>query len=214
VTFVHPRRRGHRLPADAYGPGQVFSVTIGTARRAPVFADLEFGRECVDLLRMTAAPSSFSLFAYCLMPDHAHVLIGIESGTLLAFVREWKSRCYLARCRRGLRDQFWQRSFWDHALRNVERLPEVALYILDNPVRAGVGGRPAPIPTEWRRSGSSEMAGGTGPAYRQRPTSGRPVRIPDLASRGSLATRPKTVATTALHGFHDTRHAPCEAAPE
>jgi REP element-mobilizing transposase RayT len=86
------------------------------------------------------------------MPDHAHVLIGIERATLLAFVREWKSRCYLIRCRRGSREPFWQRSFWDHALRNAERLPEAALYILTNPVRAG-------LVDDWRRyplSGSAE----------------------------------------------------------
>lgn len=38
----------------------------------------------------------------------------------------------------GVRGAFWQRSFWDHALRESECVQDQVDYILDNPVRAGL----------------------------------------------------------------------------
>ncbi len=35
-------------------------------------------------------------------------------------------------------DKVWQRSFFDHALRDEESLEAVARYIVSNPVRAGL----------------------------------------------------------------------------
>jgi REP element-mobilizing transposase RayT len=73
------------------------------------------------------------------MPDHVHLLIGVgANGSLCSIVGDWKSRCYAARKRRGIVSRFWQRSFYDHALRQEEDLEVTARYILENPVRAGL----------------------------------------------------------------------------
>lgn len=129
-----------RLPLDVYAEsGLVFSVTIGTKPRAPVFADLVFSRECVEALRALADSRGNQVFAYCLMPDHVHLLIGVGAqASLIAFVQAWKSQCYRARRARGHPQTFWQRRFWDHVLRTNEDIRTVALYILCNPVRKGL----------------------------------------------------------------------------
>ena len=129
-----------RLRPEAYAEtGRVFSVTIGTSPRAPVFADLDFGAECVEVLRHQAVSRGNAVFAYCLMPDHVHLLVGtVEASPLTAFVQAWKSLCYRARRRRGHAAVFWQRGFWDHALRSEEGVREAALYILANPIRKGI----------------------------------------------------------------------------
>ena len=138
--MVLPRRRRMRLGASVYRePGQVFSVTIGTDPRRAVFADAAFGLECVRLLKRSCADARARVHAYCLMPDHVHLLIGVGDREGLArIVGGWKSLCYQARRRRGCAERFWQRSFYDHALRRDEDLRVVGRYVLENPVRAGL----------------------------------------------------------------------------
>ena len=129
-------------------------MTIATAPRSPVFADVVFGRECVSELRALCSERDVRCFAYCLMPDHVHLLLGIgKTADLMSMVGAWKSRCYLLRRRRGKRQKFWQRSFYDHALRRDEDLIAASRYILANPLRAGL----VAVPTEYPLSGSFEF---------------------------------------------------------
>ena len=119
--------------------GRAFSITIATKHRARVFEDVDFGLHCVDLLRDLKRKTEARIYAYCFMPDHVHLLIGVPGGaTLPALIRAWKSRCYQLRRRSGLADPFWQRSYYDHAIRDNEDLRAAAEYILGNPVRAGI----------------------------------------------------------------------------
>jgi REP element-mobilizing transposase RayT len=73
------------------------------------------------------------------MPDHVHLLLEATSACPLPdYVGRWKSLCYRARRQHGNLRAFWQRSFFDRALRADEDLRQVALYILNNPVRRGL----------------------------------------------------------------------------
>ena len=134
------RRREIRLDAEVYRTeGHVFSVTIGTLSREPVFEDRSFGISCIQILRELRSETGNPVYAYCLMPDHAHLLVGITKGTPLPdFIGRWKSLCYKERRDRGDKSPFWQRSFFDHALRQEDDLRAAALYILLNPVRKGL----------------------------------------------------------------------------
>jgi REP element-mobilizing transposase RayT len=138
--MTRPHRTLIRLPLAVYAEtGRVFSVTIGTHPRAPVFSDMPFGLECVGCLRRLADERNCLVYAYCLMPDHVHLLVGVSpESPLPAFVQAWKSLCYRVRRSRGDRSTFWQRGFWDHAMRSDEDLRAAALYILNNPVRKGL----------------------------------------------------------------------------
>jgi putative transposase len=137
-TMPEQRRKRIRLPTNAYGEsGRAFSVTVGTVPRAAIFSDIAFGLECVQLLRELANSFGNPIYAYCLMPDHVHLLLGVrEPSPLGKFIGAWKSQCYQLRRRRGHGARFWQRSFHDHGLRTDEGLNAAALYILHNPVRA------------------------------------------------------------------------------
>ena len=134
------RRRHHRLPLTVYAnEGVAFAITIGTSPRRPVFSDLVLARECVDALTALERARRCAVIAYCLMPDHAHLLVRPGRGSsVVAFVQAWKSLCYRVwRAREG-KASFWQRGFWDSAVRTEEGLREASLYILNNPVRAGL----------------------------------------------------------------------------
>ena len=135
-----PSRKRLRLPDPLYREtGRVFAITIGTSPRSPIFLDISFGKECVQLLREMREETGTRVYAYCLMPDHVH-LLGVTRGTsLLSVLGRWKSLCAKSRHRRLGSGQFWQRSFYDRAVRDDEDIISAAMYILGNPVRCGVG---------------------------------------------------------------------------
>ncbi|MDQ6892842.1 MAG: transposase [Acidobacteriota bacterium] len=135
-----PERRSIRLPAPVYADaGRAFSVTVGTSPRRSVFRDVEFGRICIDELASIRKERRIPVYAYCLMPDHVHLLIGVEAtAPLSAVIGSWKSRCAHAWRERNRAESFWQRGFYDSAIRTHEDLRRAALYILENPVRAGL----------------------------------------------------------------------------
>ena len=138
--MAQPTRKRIRLPPRIYTePGRPFSITIGTSPRAPVFADVPFGLACVNLLRDVRDKEGLLVYAYCLMPDHVHLLAAMTSReSITSAVKAWKSLCYRERHRRGNPARFWQRSFFDRAIRDDANVLEVAMYVLGNPVRDGL----------------------------------------------------------------------------
>jgi len=96
-------------------------------------------RICVAHLLRLAAVHECAIVAYCLMPDHAHVLLegaSPHSTTLSCFVG-WKQQTgRIARARLGIR--LWQKSLYDRVLRSEDSSLAVAAYVVSNPVRAGL----------------------------------------------------------------------------
>jgi putative transposase len=73
------------------------------------------------------------------MPDHLHALVEGEApdADLLEFVRVFKQRSsWHWKHQRG--GDLWQRSYFEHVLRDDESTRAVARYVLANPVRAGL----------------------------------------------------------------------------
>ncbi len=117
----------------------VFAVTIGTASRTPIFDDIPFGLECARLLRQACERTDVRLHAWCFMPDHACLLLGIAGRTSLSgIVIGWKALCSQARGQRGGFATFWQRGYAERALAGPEAARLAARYIQEKPVRAGL----------------------------------------------------------------------------
>jgi REP element-mobilizing transposase RayT len=143
---TRPRRKRIRLEnAELYRQdGRVFLVTLCTRAGKEIFADVDFGRRCVELLAELRRARDNPVFAYCLMPDHVHLVVGVHEGSSLpAFVQAWKSLSTREWRQRGGSRTFWQRSFHDRAQRQHEHLQATCLYVLANPVRKG-------LVREWR----------------------------------------------------------------
>jgi REP element-mobilizing transposase RayT len=138
VAAASSRKSTRSSWIDYSEAGGAFSVTVATRNRVPFFLDVPFGLRCVDLLRRVCDSTKTRCFAYCLMPDHAHLLLGIGEYSLSSVVGSWKSLCYQARCETEPGEVLWQRSFFDHALRRGEDLRKAAEYILNNPIREGL----------------------------------------------------------------------------
>jgi REP element-mobilizing transposase RayT len=92
------------------------------------------------MLRTSADEHGMEVLAYCLMPDHVHLLLAArEKADLPVFMRTFKQRTgYYCKKALGWDGPFWQKSYYDHILRSEERLESVAGYVWANPVRAGL----------------------------------------------------------------------------
>lgn len=82
--------------------------------------------------------SKYELHAWCVMPNHVHMLVTPSEGaSLTEIVRPIKS--YSAKCihdRFGGSGRFWQPDFFDRLVRNEQHYERVAKYIEWNPVKA------------------------------------------------------------------------------
>jgi fructose-bisphosphate aldolase class II len=82
----------------------------------------------------------YRLLAWCVMPNHAHVLVETKEGFPLAdLLHSWKSFTAIeANKLLGRKGEFWQREYRDRYIRNAEHYSAVIRYIEDNPVQAGL----------------------------------------------------------------------------
>ena len=95
----------------------------------------------------------YRLFAWCVMPNHVHVLLRLFPGQVLAsVVHSWKSfTAKQANKLLGRGGSFWQREHYDRLIRDQSEFERALRYVADNPVKAGlkdwrwmwVGGRGA-----------------------------------------------------------------------
>ena len=138
---MQPRTRKRiRLEPELYRvPGLPCFVTIATKAKQPTFSDRHLANDFVALLRTVCEKNDIPLYAYCIMPDHAHFLLSAsERKGIIDFVRDTKSRSTKLAWQHGYQGTIWQRSFYDHFLRQDEDCTMVANYIVHNPVRRGM----------------------------------------------------------------------------
>ena len=146
-----PQRKSLRLPDYDYSTNGAYFVTICTHDRAKLF-----GKVGVDSLRKQVITQCFadtissfedvSCPKFVVMPNHFHAIImidhfGMDAQTSLErIVREFKSRstvAYTNLVKDGKLPPFdkkiWQRSYYDHVIRNEQDYLDIWQYIDNNP---------------------------------------------------------------------------------
>jgi REP element-mobilizing transposase RayT len=97
--------------------------------------------------------SRYHLLAWCVMPNHIHVIIETLQGFPMSqVVHSWKS--YTAKVANkllGLSGAFWQREYHDRFIRDEKHLEVAISYVERNPVVARLVLEPA----EWKWSSAS-----------------------------------------------------------
>jgi REP element-mobilizing transposase RayT len=120
----------------------------------------------------------YKLLAWCVMPNHVHVLFSPLSGfTLSSILQSWKS--YSAhQANRTLRRSgiFWQREYFDHLVRSESHLLKFVRYIEQNPQKAGLQNWP------W----VSSSAGVSPASSSANPSSSSPTRRPEAGATQKL----------------------------
>jgi len=80
--------------------------------------------------------SRYDLGAWCIMPNHVHVLVRPKGGyTLSQVLHSWKSfTAHEINKRLNREGEFWQHESYDHIVRNPRSLWRIEQYIMNNPV--------------------------------------------------------------------------------
>jgi putative transposase len=151
------QRKKIRLPASRYTGKQIYFVTLCCEDRRPIFANESLGHRLAAELSGAAAQEGFAIHAYCVMPDHFHLLAeGLnDECDLIRFVSFFKQQTGFAYQKRFGRE-LWQSRYYDHVLRKAQATEAVAWYIWMNPVRKGLCSAPQDYPLsgsqtiDWR----------------------------------------------------------------
>jgi putative transposase len=143
--------RPRRLQGVSYVGFQRYFVTTCTAFRRSVFTDMALATDTIQQILQLAREFEFAVVAYCVMPDHLHLLLEgqSEQADLERFVIRVKQNTGFA-FRRTHNGSLWQPGYHERVLRDDESTLAVARYILENPVRAGL----AKTLGEWPLAGS------------------------------------------------------------
>lgn len=144
ATFT---RKNIRLPSAHYLGKRFYFVTLCFHARRRYGANPRVASWLVARLQKQASVSAFFVHAYCVMPDHMHLLVAAasENSNLMAFVENFKQETaflFARRTQRGL----WQFKYYDHILRASDSADRVAWYIWMNPIRKGLCAAPADYP--------------------------------------------------------------------
>ncbi len=131
-------RKSPRLRDFPYTGPFAYNLTFVTRGRLPIFKANEVVQPCLDALTTACQRHGIDTLAFCFMLDHLHLLLaGRDGSSLEDFVRYFKQISgYRFKRRHGA--DLWQISYYDHVLRRDEDVGQIATYIWDNPVRAGL----------------------------------------------------------------------------
>lgn len=115
--------------------------------------------------------SSYKLIAWCIMPNHVHVMIKLNPGSIMAeIVQQWKGASSFeinkALARTG---RLWQRDYHDRYIRDMDHFHDSLAYIHNNPVKAGLCEKPDDWPfssvgRSWNPNGPPASAGNDAPS--------------------------------------------------
>lgn len=148
-------RSGAQLVAARYAAQKRhfarFDSLLDQARHGPRWlAHPECAQIVMNCIR-ELEPAHYHLHAFCIMPNHVHLLIDQQDIADPTPRRDSKHYTALSRalrllkaksaalCNRALAREgaFWQHESYDHLVRNAREYERILGYILENPVKAG-----------------------------------------------------------------------------
>jgi REP element-mobilizing transposase RayT len=140
--------------------GDIFHVTARGNRRQEIFRDDSDRGRLIALLDAASERSKWRLHAYCLMPNHYHLVIELVEPTLSDGF-QWLNGTYAQAFNRrhGFTGHLFQGRFHSEPVQSDGHLLELSRYLAHNPVRARLCAEPA----DWRWSSYRATAGITPP---------------------------------------------------
>ena len=139
--------RPRRLDGFDYTGPQRYFLTLCTFERRRHFVSRTVVSPVYQQFLRTATQFEFAILAYCFMPDHLHVLAEgtAEHSDLPAFTALAKQRsAYVLRA--VLATRLWQKGYFERVLRDDDDSFNVARYVVQNPLRAGLVKSPHDYP--------------------------------------------------------------------
>jgi REP element-mobilizing transposase RayT len=133
-------------------PNGIYHVGARGVRRKAIFIDDLDRRRYLAMFRGVVRRRGWTCHAYCLMPNHVHLLLQVPDADLsdgmhdlqLAYAKKFNVR-------HGHVGHLFEARFWSKRIEDDPQLMTAAQYIALNPVRAGLCEEPG----EWKWSSYS-----------------------------------------------------------
>ena len=188
------------LSARIVIPGLPHHVTQrGTRRLDTFFSDADY-RVYLALLAEACETTGVVCWAYCLMPNHVHLILVPPVEDSLGTALGATHRRYTRRINRreDWQGHLWQERFHSFAMDDAHLLA-CARYVEQNPVKAGLVGRPE----EWRWSSArAHLAGQDDALCQAAPMLDRVADSLGTDWRGYLAKQTPAETLDTFHGHN------------
>jgi putative transposase len=134
-------------------PGATIFITCVTFNRAPILTDPIARQILCQVVKIKGKRRSFTANAFCLLPDHFHILMTLPENDVnySLRIREIKrlfTRYYLVAIGKSTpqahlhieiqRMAIWQSRFWEHTIRDEQDFKNHFDYVHYNPVKHGL----------------------------------------------------------------------------
>lgn len=151
-----------RIP---WAESNIVFLSCTTFQRRPIFRDFITAELLLSALKFYERRKDFLLHAYCVMPDHYHLVMELQRVRSISRILNKVHSSFVTSMEgRGnpAKQRFWSRNAWDVWIRNEEMYWQKVAYTLLNPWRAGLVAHPLdPYPfsniLEWRRRHGDEF---------------------------------------------------------
>ena len=125
----------------------VYFVTFCTHRRKALLASNRVHLAFIAFTDRACREFNIAVGRHVLMPDHVHLFVcGGQNFLLGRWIGALKQALARGLDHSKSEEQIWQEGFFDHVLRNDESMSQKWEYIWQNPMRAGLVGRPEDWP--------------------------------------------------------------------
>jgi len=148
INMALPNRKTNRIPDYDYSQKGAYFVTFCTKDRKNILSDVvgddahivpKLYGKIVEKYILTAP----EIEKYVIMPDHVHVIIRLDGGTMWASSPTRCSGSRVASIIRSIKtlttkeigEPIFQRSYYDHVIRNQQDYNEIWEYIENNPIK-------------------------------------------------------------------------------
>lgn len=133
------RRNSLRLKDFDYSSKGYYFITISCKKKKKCFEDQK--ARAIIKRQIDDVENGFAILvdSFAILSDHIHMIVVFDKAqevSLSKVIQAFKSLVAKEfRKHLGVLDKFWQRSFYDHIIRNEKDYLEKKRYILNNPIK-------------------------------------------------------------------------------
>jgi putative transposase len=127
-------------PASTPVEPRIFFVTSKTDQGKALLQSERMANLLIDVLRRYVAEHKFKVIEFVVMPDHFHILLGLDETMKVEKAVQLIKGNFSFRAKKefGIQGEIWQRGFSDVRIRTRDSLLNHIEYIRQNPVKAGL----------------------------------------------------------------------------
>lgn len=107
-----------------------FHITTAVRDRMPICTESGMPERLIHHLGETRGMQGAKLFAFCILPDHIHLLLSPGKKGLSAFLHAFKKNSS-----RDIPSLFWQKGYYDERIRDDKQRGTVIGYIQGNAMK-------------------------------------------------------------------------------